>query len=162
MKVGAFISKLVPATMAAIGIAAMTEGEALQVTPKRIPAAAVNVTKILLFAVTAVVFMRQMPPPPPALVAHENAPAGAALQEATEGLAAVPTPAQFVVVTYSGEVALVFAASVVNVPAAGVPPPMAPGAANVAPPKDDAFKLATLVVEAITSGAVPVARVEVN
>lgn len=50
---------------------------------------------------------------------------------------------------------------VVNAPAAGVPPPIAPGAANVAPPKDEALRFATLVVEATTSGAVPVAMVEV-
>jgi len=54
------------------------------------------------------------------------------------------------------------AVSVVNVPDAGVALPIAPGAANVAPFKLDAFKLATLVVEATTNGAVPVARVLVN
>ena len=43
----------------------------------------------------------------------------------------------------------------------GVPPPIGPGAAKVAPPNDDAFRLATFVVLATTSGAVPVASVEV-
>ncbi len=50
---------------------------------------------------------------------------------------------------------------VVKAPVEAVPDPIAPGAAKVAPFKELAFKLATLVVEAITSGAVPVARVEV-
>lgn len=56
----------------------------------------------------------------------------------------------------------VLAVTVVKVPAAAVPPPIAPGAAKVAPFKEEAFRLATLVVEATTKGAVPVARVEVN
>jgi len=51
---------------------------------------------------------------------------------------------------------------VVKVPAAAVPPPIAPGLEKVAPFKEEAFRLATLVVEATTNGAVPVARVEVN
>ena len=51
---------------------------------------------------------------------------------------------------------------VVNVPAAAVPPPMAPGFEKVAPFKEEAFKLGTLVVEATTNGAVPVASVEVS
>jgi hypothetical protein len=55
----------------------------------------------------------------------------------------------------------VLAVKVVKVPAAAVPPPIVPGAAKVAPFKEEAFKLATLVVEATTNGAVPVARVEV-
>jgi hypothetical protein len=51
---------------------------------------------------------------------------------------------------------------VVNVPAAAVPPPIAPGAANVAPLSEEAFKLATFVVDEITNGAEPVETVEVN
>lgn len=51
------------------------------------------------------------------------------------------------------------ALKVVNAPAAGVPPPMAPGAANVAPLNVDAFRFATLVVEATENGAVPVTNV---
>lgn len=50
---------------------------------------------------------------------------------------------------------------VVNAPVPGVPLPIGPGAANVAPASDDAFKFGTLVVLAITNGAVPVASVEV-
>lgn len=50
----------------------------------------------------------------------------------------------------------------VKVATPGVPPPMVPGAAKVAPFKEEAFRLATLVVEATEKGAVPVARVEVN
>jgi len=40
--------------------------------------------------------------------------------------------------------------------------PMAPGAAKVAPLKEEALRLATLVVLLTTSGAVPVATVEIN
>lgn len=54
------------------------------------------------------------------------------------------------------------ALSVVNAPVPGVPEPMAPGAAKVAPFKLLAFKLATLVVEATENGAVPVARVKTS
>ena len=51
------------------------------------------------------------------------------------------------------------AETVVNAPVLGVPLPMAPGAAKVAPLKEEAFKLATLVVLAMEKGAVPVASV---
>lgn len=51
--------------------------------------------------------------------------------------------------------------SVVNAPVLGVPEPIGPGAAKVAPFSELAFKLATFVVEAITNGAVPVETVEV-
>jgi hypothetical protein len=51
--------------------------------------------------------------------------------------------------------------NVVKAPVLGVPEPIGPGAAKVAPFRELAFKLATLVVEATTKGAVPVARVEV-
>ena len=47
----------------------------------------------------------------------------------------------------------------VKLPAAGVVPPIVPGDANVVPFNDDAFKLGTFVVDAITNGAVPVATV---
>ena len=49
-----------------------------------------------------------------------------------------------------------------NAPLLAVVPPIAPGAANVAPFKLAAFKLATLVVDATVNGAVPVAIVEVT
>ncbi len=52
--------------------------------------------------------------------------------------------------------------SVVNVPAAAVPPPIAPGLANVAPLREEAFRFATLVVLETANGAVPVDTVEVN
>ena len=39
--------------------------------------------------------------------------------------------------------------------------PIGPGTANVAPLNEEAFKLATLVVEVTVNGAVPVATVEV-
>jgi hypothetical protein len=48
---------------------------------------------------------------------------------------------------------------VVNAPVLAVPDPIAPGAANVAPFRLLAFRLATLVVEATVNGAVPVATV---
>jgi len=51
---------------------------------------------------------------------------------------------------------------VVNAPDPGVVLPIGPGAAKVAPFRELALRLATLVVEATTNGAVPVARVEVN
>ena len=51
--------------------------------------------------------------------------------------------------------------SVVKAPVEGVVP-IAPGLAKVAPFKDEAFRFATLVVDATTKGAVPVARVEIN
>lgn len=43
-----------------------------------------------------------------------------------------------------------------------MPPPIVPGLAKVAPFREEAFKLATLVVEETTNGAVPVEIVEVN
>lgn len=55
----------------------------------------------------------------------------------------------------------VFAVKVVKVPAAAVPPPMAPGAEKVRPFSDEAFKFGTFVVDATTKGAVPVVTVEV-
>jgi hypothetical protein len=51
--------------------------------------------------------------------------------------------------------------SVVKAPVPGVVLPIGPGAAKVAPFRELALRLATLVVEATTNGAVPVARVEV-
>lgn len=59
-------------------------------------------------------------------------------------------------------VKLVLAMSVVKVPAAGVVPPIAPGAANVAPFNDDAFRFGTFVVEPTVNGGVPVATVDVK
>lgn len=51
---------------------------------------------------------------------------------------------------------------VVKAAAAGVVPPIAPGAAKVALFRDEAFKFGMLVVLAIISGGVPVETVEVN
>jgi hypothetical protein len=70
----------------------------------------------------------------------------------------VTTPA----VVNPASVTEVLPVRVVKVPLPGVPDPIDPGAAKVAPFKDEAFRLATLVVEATTKGAVPVATVEVN
>jgi hypothetical protein len=58
----------------------------LQVILRRVPSSATCQTLISLFAVTALVFTVQEPPE--AAVEHENAPAAAELQEATDGLAA--------------------------------------------------------------------------
>lgn len=52
--------------------------------------------------------------------------------------------------------------SVVNTPVDATLDPIAPGLANVAPPKLLAFKLATLVVDATINGAVPVVTVLVT
>lgn len=59
-------------------------------------------------------------------------------------------------------VTVVVALKVVKAPVLGVPLPIAPGAAKVAPLSEDAFKFATLVVLETTSGAVPVAIVDVS
>jgi hypothetical protein len=58
-------------------------------------------------------------------------------------------------------VVLPFEVRVVKAPLPGVPEPMDPGEAKVAPFREEALRLATLVVDATTNGAVPVARVEV-
>ena len=50
----------------------------------------------------------------------------------------------------------------VKAPVLAVPLPIAPGAANVAPLSEEALRLATLVVEVTTNGAVPIATVDVN
>jgi hypothetical protein len=49
----------------------------------------------------------------------------------------------------------------VNVPTFGVPEPIGPGAAKVAPFKLEAFRFGTFVVDATVNGAVPVATEEV-
>ena len=91
------IVKLVAAvTAVTTGITVLTV--VLQVTLRRVPVVASVrcVTKISLLAVTALVLTTQVPVE--AAVAQENDPAGAEVQEATEGFAAVPTAAQFVFV----------------------------------------------------------------
>jgi hypothetical protein len=54
------------------------------------------------------------------------------------------------------------AVNAANVPAEAAVPPIAPGLANVAPLRLDAFKFATLVVDATVNGAVPVVAVDVT
>ena len=76
-------------------------------------------------------------------------------------VAEVPVPNEFVKLAPVPIVLLPLLVKVVKAPVLGVVP-MAPGLAKVAPFKDEAFKFATLVVEATTRGAVPVAKVEVN
>jgi len=94
-----FIVKLVAATTAEISGSAVVI-PVLHVTLRRVPVVVsfLPTIKISLLAVTAVVFTVQVPVL--ALVAHENDPAAAAVHEATEGFAAVPTAAQFVPVAY--------------------------------------------------------------
>ena len=62
-------------------------------------------------------------------------------------------------VPFKGPAKAVLAVIVVPVIAAGVVPPIAPGAANVAPFREEALRFATFVVEVIENGAVPVAKV---
>ncbi len=88
--------KLLPADLLATSGAAFAVGAVLHVTLSRVPSSATSHTLISLFAVTAVVLTWQVAPE--AFVAQEKAPADAAVQVTTEGLAAVPTPAQFVAV----------------------------------------------------------------
>src|SRR5882724_11627951 len=92
------IVKLVPATRAlSRRDAGSTFVPVLQVTPRRVPSVSSSCTKIWLIVVTAVVLTVHVAPV--ALVAQEKEPAGAAGQDATLGLAAVPTAAQIVVVS---------------------------------------------------------------
>src|SRR6267154_3116833 len=80
-------------------------------------------------------------------------------------IATVPVPVVAIVTLDAPAVAKFVAPvelSVVKAPVPGVVEPIGPGAAKVAPLKDEAFKLGTLVVEVTTSGAVPVETVEVN
>jgi hypothetical protein len=91
------IVKLVAATDDASSLVdGLTVVLVLQVTLSAVPVTAVSLSKtnISLLAVTAVVFTWQVAPV--AFVAHEKCPAADEPQEATDGLAAVPTPAQFV------------------------------------------------------------------
>ena len=94
MIVGMLIVNPVPAVLVATRTAGVTVGEVLQVTLSRAPSVATSCTKISELAVTAVVLIVHVAAD--ALVAHENAPAGAAVHDTTEGLAAVRTPAQLV------------------------------------------------------------------
>lgn len=57
-------------------------------------------------------------------------------------------------------VALLVPVMVVNAPIPGVVPPILPGAAKVAPPRNEAFRFATAVVLDIVKGDVPVDAVE--
>jgi hypothetical protein len=86
----------VPAVFVASNGAALATGAVLQVTLRRVPSSATGHTLISELAVTAVVLIVQVAPE--ALVAQEKAPAEADVQVTTEGLAEVPTPAQFVAV----------------------------------------------------------------
>jgi hypothetical protein len=76
-------------------------------------------------------------------------------------VAVAPAPKELVREAPVPMVLLPLLVKVVKAPVEGVVP-IAPGLAKVAPFKDEAFKFATLVVEATTKGAVLVATVEVN
>jgi len=85
--------KLVPATFEANKReAGRTLVPVLQVTPSFVPCVSSSCTNIWLLAVTRVVLTVQVAPV--AFVAHEKLPCEAFAQEATEGLAAVPTAEQ--------------------------------------------------------------------
>lgn len=93
--------KLVAADLLAnLGAVKPVSAVVLHVTERFDPSAALGCTKILEFAVTAVVLMTHVPPD--ALVAQENDPEGAAEQATRDGLAADPAAAQLVVVAISG------------------------------------------------------------
>jgi len=88
--------KLVAATFAVMFISFTALGVTLQVTPKSVPVSVDSscVTMTVEFAfIMAVVCTVQFPAP---ATAHENTPAGAAAQAATDGLAPLPTAAHFV------------------------------------------------------------------
>lgn len=67
-----------------------------------------------------------------------------------------------IVPLFAPRVALLVPVRVVNAPVPGVVPPIAPGEANVAPPRDEAFRFATFVVLVTVKGAVPTATVETS
>ena len=73
---------------------------------------------------------------------------------------AIVVSASFIVVV-GVTVSEVLAESVVAAIVDGVLDPIGPGEAKVAPPRSEALRLGTTVVEAIVKGAVPVERVEV-
>lgn len=96
---GRLIVNPVPPVFVARMIAGGAVGAVLQVTLRRVPSSATATTIISEFAVTAVVLIVQVPAE--AFVAHEKAPAAAAVQATIEGLAAVPTTAQLLAVAKS-------------------------------------------------------------
>lgn len=93
MIVGTLIVKLTPSEIAATVGAVVAVSVVLQVTPRRVLAAAVEVILILLLVCAAAVLTVQVPAL--ALVAQEKAPAGAAAQATMLGFAAEPTAEQF-------------------------------------------------------------------
>lgn len=182
MNAGSVTVKLTPVDLAETNGAVEARIVALQVTESRVLSEVVCCTNTWLLAVMAVVLTTQVPVE--ALVAHEKAPAGAAVHATADGFAAVPAAAQFVVDAMvlslrvvndpaaaavppiaGGDARYVLnpvpltveeADKVVNAPVLALVPPIAPGEAKVAPFKLDAFRLGTFVVEATVNGAVPV------
>lgn len=133
--------KLVAATRALIMFTAVT-AKVAQVGELGMPVLSlVGCKKMRLFAVTAVVFTVYVV----VKVGTATTPEGAEAHAAGEA----ELTAQFVVVL------IVVPFNAVKLPSPGVVP-MVPGLAKVAPERVEAFRLATLVVLAITSGAVPV------
>jgi hypothetical protein len=92
------VPAVTPETLGPVGVSAVV----LQVIPRRVfkvlPVA--GVMKTSLFAVTIVVLTTHVAPD--AATLQEKAPAGAAVQVTTEGLAAVPAAAHFVLVSKPG------------------------------------------------------------
>ena len=85
--------KLTPADFEARVITGGEVGPVLQVTLNSVPSAALGVITISIEAVTAVVLITQVPVE--ALVAQEKIPAAAEPHATSDGLAALPTAAQF-------------------------------------------------------------------
>ena len=97
------IVKLVPLLLPeTLGAVSPVSAVVLQVTLKSVPRLESGCTKMAELDVTAVLLTVHVPPD--AFVAHENDPEGAALHEATEGFAAEPAAAHFVVVLTNGVV----------------------------------------------------------
>lgn len=88
-------------------------------------------------------------PPVPTLILKAILP----LLVVTDGV--VPNPEEIVGTAFVIHMAV--SVNVVNFPVFGVVPPIAPGAAKVAPLSDDALRFGTLVVLVTMNGAVPVA-----
>jgi hypothetical protein len=105
VKVPRFIVKLTPLLLLANrGAVRPVSDVVLHVTLSLVPSAALGWIVMSLFVVTAVVLIMHVAVD--AFVAHENAPAGAALHATSEGLAPEPAAEQFVVVSINGVVSV--------------------------------------------------------
>lgn len=127
----------------AIGVGVVSYTSPVEITLVKVPCAGVVPPIVQLFIVLAAVGL------------IVNAPTG--------DIATVPVPVGLIATAKLAglNVTAPVAVNVVNAPVLAVPEPIEPGAANVAPFNDEAFKFATLVVDATVNGAVPVAIVDV-